>query len=1170
MAYPPHRSRSRLLASSLRLARNFFGAFLLLNLLCLNPSEAARPEPRPGGVAFAALQEPPRLVQGRDSDVEMAGGARDLYQVAVGRSQYLRVVVEQHGIILSVTLTDPAGAELVRMDNPSGAYGPIYVSAVSGPGGDYRLEVQSKEAWANAGRYVVRIEELRPAIPADGARVSAEKSFADGRRLLEDPKATQESRSTALRKLEESLAYWREVGDRHWVALTEFCVAVAHRGLGDRQAAERHFERSLAVEVAEYDWRLRASVLNDIGANHFRLGNLELALKFINDAFRVYHGHQDRRGQASTLTNLGSVHLAAGRFREAAASFQQARPLRQAENDRGGEAILINNIVSVSERLGEPHVALEGYRRALEIWQELASRGQLNNPDVTLAAGFNNVALAYDRLGEWQLALEHYEKALSLLQAAAPVEAAKTHDNIGELYAVLGDTHMAMKHFDRARSLAAGKDPGTEANVLSHIGQIYVSEGKLSGARAYFEQALALRKNDHEKANELTNIGVVHILQGSLRKALESYDQVLKLNEAGNNPRGLALALHRKAEAHAHVGEHAQAFADFSRALPLWKAVADRRGEAATLHGLALIERGRGNLSEALSRSRQSLDIIESLRAKVASQRLRSSFFESQQNNYELHLDLRMRLYRRDGSPEHLAATLEASELARARSLVDTLTEARANISRGISEELVRQERDAQQRLNEKARVQTEVLNRKHSAQEAAVIEREVNDAIAEYDAVKARIRASSPTYARLTQPHSLSLREIQQLLDEDTLLLEYFLGEERSYLWLVSNNSIVGFDSLPKRSEIEDAARAFHQSLAEPPSGPPARGGSAASRAALSQTLLGPVAELVGRKRLLIVGDGVLHYLPFGALPAPRPRAGAKSANAPGARPAPAPYLIEEHELVYLPSASALAVLRAEPGEERKPASLSVAVLADPVFDSEDWRLKAPKGSPPPGGKSLAADDSSRAGAGPTVLRSGLKLVPLPGTQKEAFSIRDAVPPPGRTETFLGFEASRATVLKLQDGAFQVIHFATHGDLDAEHPELSSIVLSMHDADGGALDGYLRLHDIYNLKLPAELVVLSACQTGMGRIIKGEGLVGLTRGFMYAGSPRVVASLWRVGDDGTSELMKRFYQHLAGGEMSPPAALRQSQIDLLRGRRWRSPYHWAGFVLQGEWKPIR
>jgi CHAT domain-containing protein len=332
---------------------------------------------------------------------------------------------------------------------------------------------------------------------------------------------------------------------------------------------------------------------------------------------------------------------------------------------------------------------------------------------------------------------------------------------------------------------------------------------------------------------------------------------------------------------------------------------------------------------------------------------------------------------------------------------------------------------------------------------------------------------------------------------------------------------------------------------------------------------VLGPVADKLGDKRLLVVGDGVLQYIPFGALPAPasatpaRPGAAGQTGRRKGV-----PYLIEEHEIVSLPSMSTLAVLRSEMAG-RKAAPLSVAVLADPVFDAGDPRLKMKGDGSPPSGKDPAAGGALPGGTGDVLLRSGLKLIPLPATEKEAQAIRSAVAP-NPVKVSLGLEASRDTVTNLQEGKYRVIHFATHGVFNAEHPELSGLVLSMVDAEGRARDGVLRLHDIYNLRLPADLVVLSACSTGLGSIVKGEGLIGLTRGFMYAGSPRVVASLWRVEDLGTSVLMKRFYYQMAKQGHAPAAALRQAQIEMLKGRRWRSPYYWAGFALQGEWRAMR
>ncbi len=189
-----------------------------------------------------------------------------------------------------------------------------------------------------------------------------------------------------------------------------------------------------------------------------------------------------------------------------------------------------------------------------------------------------------------------------------------------------------------------------------------------------------------------------------------------------------------------------------------------------------------------------------------------------------------------------------------------------------------------------------------------------------------------------------------------------------------------------------------------------------------------------------------------------------------------------------------------------------------------------------------------------------------LLGTRREAQAIAALVEPQA-CRLALGFEASRATALDPQMAQYRILHFATHGALNAQRPELSGLVLSSVDAEGDAQDGFLRLHDVYGLRLGAEMVVLSGCETALGRDVKGEGLVGLTRGFMYAGVPRVVSSLWRVPDDATAELMTRFYTaHLKAG-LPASQALRQAQLSLYRQRSSTDPYHWAAFLFQGDWR---
>jgi CHAT domain-containing protein len=304
---------------------------------------------------------------------------------------------------------------------------------------------------------------------------------------------------------------------------------------------------------------------------------------------------------------------------------------------------------------------------------------------------------------------------------------------------------------------------------------------------------------------------------------------------------------------------------------------------------------------------------------------------------------------------------------------------------------------------------------------------------------------------------------------------------------------------------------------------------------------MIAPFTEQLRRKRLVIVADGALQYIPFGSLRTPQ--------GSP---------LIADHEIVNAPSASTLALLRQE-AQGRKPAPKVVAVLADPVFDRHDPRLSRYIGPPtaPPSWDALERS-SKESGV--------LKLDRLAATRAEAKGIVSLAGKPN-SMTALDFDASRQTALSPELEQYRIVHFASHALINSQHPELSGMVLSLVDRLGEPQDGFLRTPEIYNLKLNADLVVLSACQTALGKEVKGEGLIGLTRGFMYAGAPRVVASLWRVSDRATAELMKRFYKAMLSEGQSPAAALQRAQVEIARQKRWSAPYYWAGFVLQGEWK---
>jgi CHAT domain-containing protein/Flp pilus assembly protein TadD len=905
-----------------------------------------------------------------------------------------------------------------------------------------------------------------------------------------------------------------------------------------RKSVEKYHE-ALELYRRAGDRSREAYILNKIGWAHIYLGEMRKALEKYNEALSFSRAVGDRREEASALNGIGVVYWQLGEMRKTLEKYNEALQLSQAAGDLRREAAILNNIGVIHWILGETQKAWEKYNEALPVSRAVGDRSREANI-------LSNIGLLHELLGEKRKALETYSEALLIFQTLDERNHQATMLNaIGVVYRSLGETRKALEKYNEALPLSrAAGNLNTETRVLSNIGEVYVSLGET-------------------------------------RKALEKYNEALPLSRAAGDRRYEADVLNGIGKVYQSLGETQKALEKYNEALAHRRAAGDRNGEAATLLAIARVEQTRGALTQADQTIEQAIGIVESLRAGNREDH-RASYLASRREYYESYIDILAERHRQNQTAGFDATAFAVSERSRARSLLELLTESRADIRQGVDSSLLERERSLRQLLQEKAAAQFALLNRKHTPAEAEAAAKDIDSITADYEELRAQIRAVAPRYAALTQPQPLGLAEIQrQVLDPDTLLLEYSLGDNASHLFVVSKTSIT-WHQLPKRAEIEAAARRVYELLTAPPPQPgdteakyrarvkEARESYWTKAAGLSRMLLGPVASQLDKKRLAIVADGALQYIPFAALPAPSP-VNDEARNS-GAEPQP---LFVEHEIVSLPSASTLATLRRETAG-RKPAEKSLAVLADPVFTDDDTRVRRDVGKAGPKEKTKSADSEkidiaflqmSRSGRETGVIGAEGAFGRLLSTRREAAAISALVPERERMQA-LDFEASRTTALRPELGEYRIVHFAAHGMLNNIHPELSGIVLSLVDEAGQQQDGFLRLQDIYNLKLPAELVVLSACQTGLGKEIKGEGLVGLTRGFMYAGAPRVVASLWKVDDRATSELMKRFYQGMLGPEaLGPAGALRQAQLSLWKQKQWRAPYYWAAFVLQGEWK---
>jgi tetratricopeptide (TPR) repeat protein len=1155
------------------LAILFSAALLLEPCITAGTALAQRPEPT-NNLQGAGDARP--LEAGKPIEREMAGGQKHYYKISLEAGQYLHLVVDQRGIDVVVTLFDPTGKKLIEVDSPVGAYRPERMLIIVETSGSYRLEARPAQNDANPGRYDIKIAELRYAAAQDQTRVMAERAYSEG--TLLGRQGTAESLKQAIEKSEEALRLFRAAGDRQGEGSALFRLGSTYYFLGENQKALDYFGQALSVQRDVGDRSGESDTLNGFGLVYYAMGESLKPLDYFNQALSLVRALGDRIGEGSNLNNIGGVYKDLGEDRKALDYYNQRLQLSQAINDHKGEAVTIHNLGRIYEDFGETQKAMGYYNQALALRRSVGDR---RGEALTL----NNIGSIYLSLGESQKALDHYNQSLALRRAAGDRRGeAQALNNIGNVYKSLGDIHRSLDYYNQALALArALGDRNGEATVLNNIGSVNNSLGVKLKAMDYFNQALQInraRGDRRGQATPLRNIGEIYEELGEKLKAMDCYNQALQLSRGVGDHGGEASSLNNLGSIYRSLGEWQKAADHYNQAISLTRDIGNRSLEAKSLLGKAKAENAQGKLLDARSAIESALDIIESLRTKVVSPALRTSYIEEAKNYYEFSIDLLMRLHKLRPDEGYDRAALQTAERARARSLLERLAESGLEIRSGVDPALVDRERSLRRLLSAKTERQMRLLNGKHTDEQAAEVANEINALTSQYQDVEAEIRAKSPRYAALTQPRPLNSQEIQrQALDDRTLLLEYFLGAERSYLWAVSASSVKGYE-LPKRADIEEAALRVKKLLTaratrdegESPERRRARIAEAEAKywpeaARLSQMILGPAVSDLRDRRLAIVPDGELQDVAFGALPTPK-ASGPGKFNSAASRSAEWQPLIVGHEIVNLPSVSALAVLRKETAG-RRPAAKTVAVLADPVFDKDDERIKptiideSKKESASEAG-APAVGDLTRATE--EVMGADGAISRLPFSRAEAEAIL-SVAPKASSLRALDFSASRATATSAELSQYRIVHFATHGLLNRTHPELSGVVLSLVDRQGEPQDGFLQLHDVYNLDLPAELVVLSACQTGLGKAVWGEGLVGLTRGFMYAGSKRVVASLWGVQDSATAELMKRFYGAMLGEkQMRPAEALRAAQVEMWKQKRWRSPYYWGGFMLYGEW----
>jgi CHAT domain-containing protein len=1105
----------------------------------------------------------------------LSGSETATYSLDVPAGQAVEVTVtEKHGLAGIVT-ADSRGGEQVSADLTMRTRAAKRLLLAKGT---YGIQIAPPYHADVVRVFDIAISEPHPFTDKDAARISAERGLGEGEK--EYHSFTPGYFQRALEEYQASLEWWHKVEDREGEIDALYHVGWMQYNLGETVKAVATARHALEIARRVKDSDSIAHTLTGLCIYETDAGNTANATQDGDEAVDLFRSLGDLDWHATALRCVGVGLLLSGHGDAARSNYQRALAMQREVGDRLGESDTDSFLSHVEFQAGHS-------KESLEILDEALTIARAENDPVRVAQRLVSMGASLSQTGQIRESIAKLEESLPVLRTLGSAWSPVTiMANLGQSYYNLSQFQRSRDYYEEALKVARRAGiPGFEANVLRGLGQVLGAMGEDDKALELLNQALAIVRKISDRRNQavtLRYIGEIEQRHQRCARENELYGEALAIDKAGNLERGQAQDLHGMVTAYSCVSNYRQAVDSGVEARDLYERLGDRYelaqvlgelGHAQRLAGmriearqslersvslgretgnplqltyalseLAKLDHEEGQLAPAAEEIGEAIDIADGVLRQIPDDRARMEIATSRYWYYEVAIDLEMQLH-------HTARALEYSERARARGLVNLLREAQVDIRQSVDPALLASERQARETLNAKHNRFERLLGSPHTPQQETAGRKELDDLVRGLDVLEGRIRANSPQYAELMEPQRLNVEQIQSgLLDSESQLLEFWLGKNHSYVWLVSTTDCRAWE-LPPASEVETLARRAYRAINAHNENVSETAAQMAQRLAaanldfrsamrqLGDRLLAPI-DGVKVGRLWIVADGTLQYLPFAAMPLPQS----------------SQLLLNRYEVTMLPSASVLAALRAQ-SKPRRALHGPVAVFADPVFQPNDERVRHTTDGPLARNPAMtrAAEDS------------GVAAFPrLYFSRQEADAIA-SFDVGGRVWRAVDFDADRRHVLQRGLEQYSIVHFATHGLLDSRNPELSGIVLSLVGSDGRPIDGFLRLEEIYNLKLNANLVVLSGCQTALGREIRGEGLVGLTRGFLYAGAPRVMASLWSIRDRATAEFMRRFYEALLKEGLAPSDALRRAQLSMSHDPQWKDPYYWAAFILQGE-----
>lgn len=857
----------------------------------------------------------------------------------------------------------------------------------------------------------------------------------------------------------------------------------------------------------------------------------------------------DKAAQVDKLLKECGDLIKKGRFADLTTRANEAFALSQALGDKDRMAQSLGYVGSADFYLGRLQEALVHHQQAAALANDAGNRR-------FYGASLQNVGATLTAMGRYEEALFYLTKTLEIgKQLNAGVGLWFPLRNIGDLYLHLGELDKAEAVLLQALSLARQfKNRLLEEATLTILISVPAGRKQYQAALEYAKQAAVIDaelKHPGARYELLTDTGFVYQELGDYQKAIDLYQQAMELARSSGTTLAEAVITGNIGVCQNAMGHRSEALATLVKA----REIIDKMGEeaypveeAVIDWRIALVREALGQDEEAIKVFYDSLNKIERVRSGAV--RTESAKAAIGASNWRLFFDAIELLLKLNRSSDAFAV----AERYRARAFLDFLAQERVD----LRQELTAAQRKQEDTLSEHlSAIQKELLKQGLTPERRLQLGNDLTAAENELESFHLGLRHENPRYASVQNADLLSADRVQKdLLTPDSVLIEFMLGDKRSYAWIISPKT-VKVAVLPPRKEIEDQVTEYRRLLTVKVSELTVKRDLAAYQSAsrkLYESVIGPFEKWIsGSRKLLIVPDGVLAYLPFETL------ATSHDAASTGKKKAEAPHtslLVERFKISYIASASALAAINSR---KQQPAVSRKALVAfgDPLYNDIPTTQVA-----------AVAGEKSRKRSGTFSVTSiyaerGFEFTQLPSTRYEVMGIGNLFRP-NQSKIYLGSDASEEAVKAAKLDQYRYLHFATHALIDDRLPGRSGIVLSL--SDDSKEDGILQMNEIMQLRLHADLVTLSACSTGLGKIFEGEGVVGLTRTFLYAGADSVVVSLWNVNDNATAELMKTFYTNL-NRRFSKEEALRQAKLKMLKGRQleWKHPYFWAPFILVGK-----